>query len=78
MFAQFLLEGVREKTSSKGSAYAEVFVKGVDEDGNPDIVQHRFMTFDEEVLSKLRTKKTNDYVNLQLEIREATITGVGV
>lgn len=78
MFVQFLLEGVKQKTSSKGTGYAEAYVKGVDEDGNPDIIQRRFMIFDEDVIEKLKRKKAGDLVNLELEVRDATVVNVGV
>lgn len=78
MFIQTVLDGVREKTSSKGSKYAEVYIKGVDEDGTPDFVQRRFMCFDEVVIERLEKFKKDDLINLDLEIREATIVGIGV
>lgn len=78
MVVPFVLDGVKEKTSSKGSSYAEIYVRGVDENGDADFVQKRFMTFEEDVITKLRTKKPNDCVNLELEIKDATVVRVGL
>lgn len=78
MYVQFLLEGVKERTSSKGNIFAEAYVKGVNEDGVPDVVQRRFMVFDEAVIEKLKRKNVGELVNLDLEVRDATVIGVGV
>lgn len=78
MVVPLILEGTKEKASSKGKIYAEVYAKGVDDDGNADMVQRRFMCFEEDVINQLRSKKPGDCVNLVLEIKEATVVGVGV
>lgn len=73
MVTYCLFEGVKEKTSSKGNKYGEIFVKGLNEDGSVDLEQAKLRTFSEDVINVCKTLKTSEKIKLLFSINDSSI-----
>lgn len=69
-------DGVKEATSSKGNKYGDVYVRGMDAEGVADMEQLKLRTFNEGVLAVAKTLKKDDVINLELQLRDATVEGI--
>lgn len=76
MIVQFFYDGIRSYTSSKGNRYADLFVRGVTDEGTADFEQVKLRTFDEAVIQSCERLKPNDVVGLDLTIKDATVNCV--
>ncbi len=76
MLVQFCFDGIKSYVSSKGTRYADLFVRGITDEGTPDFEQVKLRTFDESVIQDCERLKPSDIVALDLSIKEATVDAV--
>lgn len=76
MLVQFCFDGMKSYISSKGTRYADLFVRGITDEGKADFEQIKLRTFDESVIQDCEKLKQNDIVALDLSIKEATVDAV--
>lgn len=76
MVLSVYFDGYRESVSSKGTKYADLFVRGMNAEGESDMEQLRLRTFDEGVIGVAKTLKRDAVVNLNIVIRDALVEGV--
>lgn len=76
MIISVYVDGLKEATSAKGNQYGDLYCRGVSGDGTPEFEQLKFRTFNSDVLAKLRKVNKDQLVELDLQIRDATIEGI--
>lgn len=69
-------DGLKSHISAKGNLFADIFVRGLDGEGNADVEQLKFRTFNEDVVKKCARFKQGDGVILDLTIKEALVENV--
>ena len=69
-------DGVQFRTSKAGNAYADLFLREVDENGNIDLQQRVFRSFNEDVINRCRSIEPNSVVIVDLTIKEAFVDGI--
>lgn len=73
MISVCIFEGFKEKVSSKGNKYGEIFIKGLNEDGTVDLEQAKLRTFSDDVINMCKTLKTSEKIKLLFSINDANI-----
>ena len=68
--------GKKTYISKKGKPYADIYGFILSENGVPDLEQVKFRTFSPEVISQCETLKPGQQIIIDLEVREAFVTGV--
>lgn len=69
-------DGVKEGVSPKGTAYADVYYREVDENGNAVLDQSKYRTFDAGTIAVCKMLKVGEMISVDLEIRDALVRGV--
>ena len=68
--------GIKTHISKNGKSYADIFIFPLMKNGIPDMEQLKFRTFDPEVIASCKILKPGQQIIIDLEIREAFISGV--
>lgn len=68
--------GIKTHISKNGKSYADIFIFPLMKNGMPDMEQLKFRTFDPEVIASCKILKPGQQIIIDLEIREAFISGV--
>lgn len=76
MLVKGFYDGMKVHTSSKGTTFADVFIRGLCVDGTADFEQIKLRTFNEAVIKDLQGYSKDDILNLDLTVRDAFIEGV--
>jgi len=74
MIARF--EGVEGGLSKKGTAYADVYFKEVDKNGDVALKQTNYRTFDVETIALCKVLNVGDMISIDLEIKEALVRSI--
>lgn len=69
-------EGVKDGLSKKGTAYADVFFKEVDKNGDVALEQTHYRTFDAGTIALCKVLNMGDMISIDLEVRDALVRGV--
>lgn len=69
-------DGCKEAVSSKGTRYADLYVRGMNAEGEADMEQMRLRTFNDSVIAVAKTLKKDAVINLDIVIRDALVEGV--
>lgn len=69
-------DGFKESVSSKGNPYGDIYVRGMNAEGVADMEQLKLRTFSSDVLAVAKTLKKDDVINLELQLRDATVEGL--
>lgn len=78
MITYCIFDGVKEKISSKGNKYGEIFVKGLKEDGTADFEQVKLRTFSEDVLNSCKALKTAETIKIFFSVNDFSIILDGI
>ena len=76
MIVKTVFDGMRTYVSSKGTTYADIYVRGVSANGTEDFEQVKLRTFNNEVINACIDFNKDDILELDLTIRDAMVEGV--
>lgn len=73
MYTYAIYEGLKEKTSSKGNKYGEIFIKGLKEDGTADFERVKLRTFSEDIINLCKSLKTSEAIKIYFSVNDLSI-----
>lgn len=76
MVVQVVFDGMKEATSSKGNHYADLFVRGMNVDGDADVEQLHLRTFSETVIAQAKTLGKGDVAHVDVKFDDAFVREV--
>lgn len=79
MSGQFLFEGMVEpKTSSKGTKYSNIYIKEIDENGEPKMEQQKYPIFGDELCDAFSKIEKNSIIEIDYDVKDISINRVNV
>ena len=78
MKKNFLFDGAKFQTSSKGTDYAKIYLRELDDFGSPVMEQTTFISFNPNVIQKAKSINAGESIIADLKITQATIEDLEV
>lgn len=75
VFRDCYFDGVKVR-QGKSQVYADIFLRAKLPNGQADMEQMKFRTFNEEVIKICRTLNAGDIVNIDLQIKDAFVQSI--